>query len=55
MYDKYGLFIDGGWRGRNGHDLMDVVGPATGAGMGREGGAEGILDFLNVKLSHVAV
>ena len=25
------------------------------SGMGREGGAEGILDFLNVKLSHVAV
>jgi len=25
------------------------------SGMGREGGTEGILDFLNVKLSHVAV
>lgn len=34
MYDKYGLFIDGRWRGRSGHDVMDVLDPATGVGIG---------------------
>lgn len=34
MYDRYGLFIDGEWRGRKGHDLMEVLDPATGAGIG---------------------
>jgi succinate-semialdehyde dehydrogenase/glutarate-semialdehyde dehydrogenase len=34
MYDKYGLFIDGGWRSGNGRPSMDVVDPATGEGIG---------------------
>jgi acyl-CoA reductase-like NAD-dependent aldehyde dehydrogenase len=34
MYNKYGLFIDGNWRGRNDQDFMDVFNPATGAGFG---------------------
>lgn len=34
MYDKYGLFIDGGWRSGNGRASMDVVNPATGEGIG---------------------
>lgn len=34
MYNRYGLFIDGEWRGPKGHDLMEVLDPATGAGIG---------------------
>jgi succinate-semialdehyde dehydrogenase/glutarate-semialdehyde dehydrogenase len=57
MYDKYGLFIDSGWRGGNGRIVESRVpgGRIKASGMGREGGAENILDFLNIKLSHVAV
>jgi succinate-semialdehyde dehydrogenase / glutarate-semialdehyde dehydrogenase len=50
--------IEAGMVGVNSFALAAAEAPFGGikaSGMGREGGAEGILDFLNVKLAQVAV
>jgi succinate-semialdehyde dehydrogenase / glutarate-semialdehyde dehydrogenase len=50
--------IESGMVGVNSFALAAAEAPFGGiklSGMGREGGSEGILDFLNVKLSQVAV
>jgi succinate-semialdehyde dehydrogenase/glutarate-semialdehyde dehydrogenase len=34
MYEKYGLFINGAWRGKGGQGTIDVVDPANGERLG---------------------
>ena len=50
--------IESGMVGVNSFALAAAEAPFGGiklSGMGREGGSEGILDFLNVKLSQIVV
>ena len=51
MYDRFGLFIDG-----NSFALAASEAPFGGtkySGMGREGGTEGIADYLDTKLAQI--
>ena len=50
MYDCTKNFINGKWLNSDANDIYDIINPATQeSGNGREWGAHGIEDFLEIK------
>ena len=57
MYQRFGLFVVGAWRATPAFALAASAAPfgrLKFSGMRREGGVDGIRDYLNIKLAQVA-